>query len=685
MNTKGVISRKRLLACAVFGLWLAALAALWPAADRMGAYESDGASMELVSGADSTRVHELVEGTEAAGVGKQAAAVVAARPGGLRGTDRSWLDHLRRRTAAAVSGRQGTSAITLAADGTIAAFTASATDTDRLVDTVRRQLASAPDGLQTYVTGEAALDVDADQLEAGTDTRLLLATVGVVVLLLILTYRSPVLWILPLVSVVAALVVAQAAIALYGALGGTYSDLTGKILTVLVFGIGTDYALLLVARFREELAAQDDPFAAMSRAVRRTARSVLCSAAAVVGGVWCLLLTSVPETRGLGPTLALSVVATSVVMLTLLPALLLISGRWMFWPSLPQAGRAGSMSKLWEKVSRAVTRRPVRAAFVSGALLLGLAQGVGAVQWGLSSVDQFRDQPESVAGLRVLTEHFPTGPVEPAVVAVRPSAARQARTALAGHSQVTAVDRTGRTDGWDLYEVQLRAAPFSRASENAVRSLRRTLSDAVGASALVGGTAAEAVDAQDAAEHDLMVTVPAILLVVGAVLVVFLRSWKIAGLLLATVTLTSLSAAGLTFALSRYVFGFGGIEPRIPLFAFVFVVAVGVDYSIFLLHRYREERRRHACSTSLHRAMASTGTVITSAGVVLAATFLVLAVLPLVPLTQMGMAVAIGILLDTFVVRPVLMPALLTLLDQGASGSERDVRADHGEPLSPAR
>ncbi|GAA4608656.1 MMPL family transporter [Actinoplanes octamycinicus] len=643
----------------MLALWLTAVVALWPAAQRMADRETGTATIELPGGADSTRVRAVLDAD--GGDHDDSAVLVLARAGGLTGADRDWLAGVRRELGRTPY-RAG--AIVAAADGTAALLPVAHPDAEHLVPAVRAAAARPPAGATAQVTGPAALDMDADDVEAGTDATLLIGTLLVVVALLLLTYRSPVLWLLPLLAVGTALVVAQALVSWFGAVGGEYSGLTGKILTVLVFGVGTDYALLLVARYREELVRDADRYRAMGRALRRTAGTVAAAAGTVIGGVLCLLLTAVPETRALGPTLALAVAATALVMLTVLPALLVLCGRWIFWPRIPRPGAAAPATPLWDRISGAVAARPVRAAVVSALLLLSLGQGVGALRWGLDPIEQFRTPPESVTGLRTVAAHFPTEHLDPLVMLAEPAVAERARAVLAGQPGVRAVEHTGDRPGWTVFEVRVAALPFSRAAQDTVAQLRRALTASVGAGALLGGPAAETLDSGTAAERDLLRAGTAILAVIAVVLCGLLRRVRLAAALLAAVLLTAVAAAGVTVAAGRYAFGFAGLDARIPLFALVFVLAVGVDYSIFVLSRYREEARTHDPVTAMRRATGATGGVVTSAGVVLAATFLVLAALPLVALTQLGLAVATGILLDTFVVRTVLMPALVILLSR---------------------
>ncbi|MEV0900436.1 MMPL family transporter [Actinoplanes sp. NPDC049802] len=653
-------ARTRVWLWAVLVGWLTAVVVLWPAAQRMGEGETDRASVELASGKDSTVVREVLD---AAGDDHDESVVLLlTRPGGLTAADREWFGAVRRDLAGRpyVLGEPAESA-----DGAAILLPMTFHDPEDMVAGVRAAAVRPPAGATAQVTGPAAIEVDADDIEAGTDGRLLAATALVVVALLLLTYRSPVLWLLPLLSVGAALVLSQALITGFAELGGEYSGLTGKILTVLVFGVGTDYALLLVARYREELTRHAAPHRAMREALRRTAGTVTAAAATVIGGVLCLMLASVPETRALGPTLALAVAATAVVMLTLLPALLVCCGRWIFWPRIPRPDAVSASARLWERVASAVAARPVRAMLISALLLLSLGQGIGALQWGLDPVQQFRTPPESVAGLRTAGEHFPADGVDPLVMIAPPADAARAREILAAQPGVRAVEATTHQSGYLIHEVRVDAPPFTRTARDAVADLRAALS-AAGSPALLGGAAAETLDSGDAARRDLLAVGPAILAVIALVLLAMLRSVRLTAGLLGAVLLTALSAAGITVAAGRYVFDFAGLDARIPLFALVFVIAVGVDYSIFLLQRYREEKREHDPVTAMRRATAATGGVVTSAGVVLAATFLVLTTLPLVALTQLGLAVAAGILLDTFVVRTVLMPALVIRMDRPA-------------------
>lgn len=537
-------------------------------------------------------------------------------------------------------------------------------DDEETVASVRTELAAAPEGLDAAVTGEVPVEVDADAVEQGLDLRLLAVTAGLVGVFLLLAYRSPVLWLLPAVALTVTFVLARAGIAALGTAGLDYSELAGKILTVLVFGVGTDYALLVISRHREELRRDGAAAAAAIRTMRGTAKPIAGSALTIAAGLACLTLSRVPETRGLAPVLALGVATTALVMATLLPALLAVTGRWVFWPRDPL--RTADRARLWQAATAVVFRRPRSVAVVSVLVLLGLVQGVGTARWGLDATQQFRDRPQSIAGLDLLRAHFPAAPVAPAVILVRPADTDRVLAVLGGDDRVAGAEVVGATADRTVVEAHLVAAPFTAEAQTAVAALRATL----GPDVLVGGTDAIALDVRTGAVRDLLVVGAAILLAVGVILLAYFRSVRYTAVLLSSIALTAAAAAGVTAVASRYLLGFAGIDPTIPLFAFLFVVAVGVDFSLFLVHRFEEERRSHPPAPALRAAMLATGSVITSAGLIVAATFGVLATLPLVPLAELGLAVAAGILLDTFVVRLFLVPAVL--LCSAPPGPEHD-------------
>ncbi|WP_344688650.1 MMPL family transporter [Blastococcus jejuensis] len=530
-----------------------------------------------------------------------------------------------------------------------------------IVDDMRAVAADGPDGLAAYVTGPAGNAADSSEAFAGLDSTLLLAALGVVVLILLLTYRSPLLWILPIFSAVIALFCAQAVVYLLA----RYADLTvnaqsASILTVLVVGAGTDYALLLVARYREELRLHADRHEAMTEAVHRAGPAVLASGGTVILGMLCLLAADMNSTRGLGPVAAIGVGVALLVLLTLLPAMLIICGRWVFWPVRPTFGSAEpSATGLWSRVGAAIKPRPRAVWLVTCALLLAASFGLfGLNAKGLTAAESFRGTPESIRGDAVAVEHFPAAAGNPVHVLTSAATADDVAAAVATAAGIASVEEPQVIAGDALIEAELADAPDSQAAYATVERLRSALDDVGDGEALVGGNTALNLDVQTASQRDNQVIIPLIMLVVLAVLAVLLRALVAPLLLIGTVVLSYGAALGLSALIFDWLVGVESTDSSFPLFVFVFLVALGIDYNIFLMTRVREESFDHGTRRAALVGLAATGGVITSAGLVLAATFAVLATLPLTFTTQLGIAVALGVLLDTIVVRSVLVTAL---------------------------
>jgi RND superfamily putative drug exporter len=516
-------------------------------------------------------------------------------------------------------------------------------------------------GLAVYVTGPAGSFADFADVFSGFDSTLLYITAAIVMVILLLTYRSPVLWILPLGTVFIALTAAQAVIYLLARDGGlTVNGQSAFILTVLVFGAGTDYALLLTARYREELRRHADRHEAMALALGRAAPAIVASGATVILSLLCLLVAELASTRSLGPVMAVGIAVGLFAMLTLLPALLVIFGRWIFWPVRPTLGSPEPTERgLWARIGQRMARRP-RVVWIVTAVVLGaLALGVTQLEAnGLQSKDSFRTQPESVKGEEVLARHFPAGAGNPVQVIGNAEAASQLQAAVSSTPGVTAVTRPAVKDGYAYLEGTLTSAADSQASYDAVDRLRSTVHAVPGADAKVGGGSAVNLDIQRATRHDRNLVVPLVLLVVLIILGLVLRAMVAPLLLVATVVLSFGAALGVSALAFDHVFGFAGADPSFPLWTFVFLVALGTDYNIFLMTRVHEETKVHGPRRGALIGLAATGGVITSAGIVLAGTFAALGTLPLVFITEIGFAVAFGVLLDTFVVRSVLVTAL---------------------------
>jgi RND superfamily putative drug exporter len=524
-----------------------------------------------------------------------------------------------------------------------------------LRESVRTDL---PSGLSAQVTGPAAIEADLAAVFEGANLRLLITTASIVAALLVITYRSPILWLIPLTVIgIADRLASVLATRVLTATGVSWDESTVGILSVLVFGAGTDYALLLISRYRDELRRYDDRRQAMALAVRTTSGAVLSSATTVVVGVLTLLLSAFPATRGLGVASAVGVATAAFFALVVLPAALVVFGRWVFWPRAPRVGEASlaDAHTPWRRIGEAVAARPVRVIAIS---LIGLvAAGVAAtgLNTGLSTADQFIDKPEAIVAAERLSQSFPAGTADPAVVVTL-----QDGEQVLGMVKQTPGVVSARITAQSGAVTQIDAVLAGKAGTDEVRlgvsALRDRLSGL--ADTHVGGTEASALDASSAAQHDRRLILPLILGLVLVALVLLLRSVLAPVVLVATVVLTYVSSLGLSWLIFTRWLGFDRLDDSAPLLSFVFLVALGVDYNIFLVSRAREEARQHGTRVGMIRGLAATGGVITSAGVLLAAVFAVLGVLPLVVLAQVGVIVCIGVLLDTLVVRTLLVPAL---------------------------
>lgn len=539
-----------------------------------------------------------------------------------------------------------------------------------LTDEVKKLRATAGEGLppdlRTEVTGGPAFGADIANSFSGANFTLLAVTATVVALLLIITYRSPVLWLVPLAVIgFADRVAAVLGSAVAQAVGMTPDGSTSGITSVLVFGAGTNYALLLISRYREELGRRDNDGDrdALGIAVRQAGPAIVASNATVVLALLTLLLASSPSVRSLGVQAAAGLVVAAVFVLLVLPPLLALFGRRLFWPFVPHVGATPlTDSGVWHRIAEAVARRPGRVATIAIAALALLSVGLLSTPVGLSQTEQFRVQAESVSGYETLADHFPSGLTDPTRVIAATDRAAEVQRALTETPGVVAANPAGQTgSGLSQWSVVLDAEPASEQAFETVDALRDSVR-AVDPGALVGGSDATARDASAAASRDRMVVIPAILIVVLAVLYVLLRAALAPLILVAVTVLSALAALGLGGWASVHLFGFPALDNTAPLFAFLFLVALGVDYTIFLVTRAREETPEHGTRDGIVRAVSATGAVITSAGIVLAAVFCVLGVLPLIVLTQVGIIVGLGILLDTFVVRTVIIPALFTLI-----------------------
>ncbi len=503
--------------------------------------------------------------------------------------------------------------------------------------------------------------------------------------LLILIYRSPIFWLVPFFTVLLTEGASRGMAALLGEAGLTINGQNAGILSVLVFGAATDYALLLVARYREELRREQDAGTAMAAALRGAAPAILASGGTVIAGLLTLVLADVDSTASIGPLGAVGVALALALSLTVLPATLVLAGRRAFWPYVPRVSDAAPDPadddrdhRVWRALGRRIEAHPRRLWLGATAVLVVLALGLTGIDTSLTQEQQLRGNPEAVTGQALLADHFPAGSSAPASVVVPPGGDVAAVRAAVERSDAAAgIQRAEEGDPGTQLSVVLAADPFSEEAVAAIPALR----DAVHAAdpdALVGGQTAQSYDLRQAAERDNLAIPPLTLLVVFLILVALLRAVVAPLLLLAATALSAAAALGAGVVIFGHVLDLPAVDPALPLLAFVFLVALGIDYTIFLMARAREETAKRGTRRGVLAALAVTGGVITSAGVVLAGTFSALAVLPLVLLTELGTVVAFGVLLDTLLVRSVLVPALVHDVGERVWWPSRPARDDDG-------
>jgi putative drug exporter of the RND superfamily len=785
----------------VFFVWIVAIVGT-VAADLPGRFtdaEENESRSFLPGDAESTAALETTE--RLAGAETAPTVIAYRRAGGLTAADRRTIEQdlaeLNRATRefrnttpfGNPAGPDERTPYQLSRDGTTALVgnvirATGSGDSDEILDPVDRyrEIVSdrLPAGLQARVTGPAGISADAIKVFEGINGTLVGSAFLLVIVLLILIYRSPVFWFFPILGVVFAEIAARGFGWAITEIDVTVNGQSSAILSILVIGAGTDYALLLVARYREELHRHQDKHEAMALALRRAGPAIFASGLTVMAALLSLTLAKVNGTAGLGPIGAMGIGVALLVMLTFLPALLTIVGRRPFWPFVPYgpAGRgapdhepfrvpvlsrfadrvgpgvatflivgvllglanvgaspaAGLITLavvgllaayfewlhprirgrwldpfeqrmhdrerfvdethgFWRRVGERVAARPRMVGTVGVGLLLVMALGLLNFSTGLTQSNTFRDSVESIEGLELVAQAFPSGQAAPTDIVLPPDQADRVMAVAEAARDVEGVaDVTDRPVAQGPPGVQLAAFlevdPYSTAAFDIVPQLRDAVRRAA-PGAVVGGPSAIEYDLRQAAGDDTILLIPVALVIVLLILIGLLRALVAPVLLVATVVLSFLAALGVGAIVFDLVFGFPGSDPSLPLFAFIFLVALGVDYNIFLMARVREEALRHGTRDGMLRGLAVTGGVITSAGIVLAGTFAVLGVLPLTFLTEIGFVIAFGVLLDTFIVRSILVPALV--FDIGpkiwwpsslASSVHRRRRPGGGEPVA---
>ncbi|WP_405926294.1 MMPL family transporter [Streptomyces sp. NBC_00035] len=683
---------------AVVGLWLVLLVLTAPFAQKLTDAQDNDAASWLPGSAESTQVLQISEDFRPEQI---PAVVVYARDGGLTAQDRTQItedaDRIKQLTAHGIRGAETRGPVyDRATDPRAAQILVPITMDEKgweeiapAVDSIREVTGKGGEGLAVHITGPGGTSADFSEAFEGIDSTLLLSALGVVIIMLLVTYRSPTLIVVPLIGVIAALFTAQALIYFLAEHAGlTVNGQSAGILTVLVFGAGTDYALLLVARYREELRRHEDRHEAMALALHRAGPAVLASGATVVLSMLVLLAAEMNSTRGLGPVAAIGVAVALAAMVTLFPALLVIFGRWIFWPVIPHFGSADPTERgLWARMGGRIARRPRMIWGVTAAALALLSLGLIQLRAeGISNADAFTGKPDSIVGQEVSARYFPAGSGDPLVIVSNRAQAEEVGQAVAATSGVVP-DSLGlppgtkpEFEGKVLFEATMTAPADSEAAKQTVERVRDAVHAVPDADAQVGGGTASLLDMDKATTHDNILIIPLVLVVVLLILGGLLRALIAPLILIGTVVLSFAAALGISALAFRYVFDYAGESTDFPLFVFVFLVALGIDYNIFLTTRIREEAGHQGTRKGVVTGLTATGAVITSAGLVLAGTFAALATLPMVAFAELGFTVALGVLLDTFIVRSVLVTALFLDVGPKIWWPHRLAHEDGGEP-----
>jgi putative drug exporter of the RND superfamily len=678
---------------AVLAIWIIVFAALMPLGSKLSDETQDDTTSFLPSSAESTEVVKTLDEDFASGETVQST-IVYHRDGGLTAADKQTIvaqakeldalpdSELPLTRPAMAAFANGSSAGQVSPDRSLA-YTVLTTRTnyDEEADwgkTVRDLTGDEADGMEILLTGELGFQADSEEVFGDLDTNLLIVTVLLVLVLLGAIYRAVLVALTPLIVVFFAYTAATAFVYLYAKSGATVSSNGTTILVVLMFGVGTDYCLLLVSRYREELRRIEDKHAAMARALRRTGPTILASGLTVSLAMLTLALADARLTATLGPVAAIGVACGMVAGLTLLPALLTIFGRRGFWPrrsivAYDPAHTTTERQGVWRRVGDRVLQRPGTALAVTVVAFTAGAAGLIAYKVDYSTTSFFKKSVEAVEGFELMETAFPAGVLAPTTVLVERSdgpateadaaAAADAAASVGGVASAAPTGDVSEDGRMRTVDVVLEGDPYVKSALNIVPEIRDAVSDlGPGVTALVGGGTATQYDFDQAIESDLELIAPIALLVMGIILAILLRALVAPVVLIASVILSFLCTLGISVIFIRFIVGDAGFDASIPTFAFIFLVALGIDYTIFLMARVREEARRYGTREGTLRALAATGPVITSAGVILAGTFAVLMTLPVTYTFDLGFMVALGILLDTFIVRTIMVPAAIELL-----------------------
>jgi RND superfamily putative drug exporter len=699
-------------------VWIVAVFAVFPLGSKLTDKTTDDTQSFLPASAESTKVVKSLDEDFDQGETDDAI-VVYQRDGGLTAADQQKIradaekiqaagpDKIRLVGTPQIPFTPGAPPGLVSKNGDVAtAVYSTPTDFDKEADwgqAIRDITDTDTGGMQVYVTGGVGFNTDANDVFSNIDTKLLLATVTLVLVLLGAIYRSVLVALTPLIVVFFAYTLAQAFVYLLAESGATVSTNATSILIVLMFGVGTDYCLLLVSRYREELRRIDDKHEAMARAVRRAGPAILASGMTVALAMLVLALADNKGTSSLGPVFAIGVACALIAGLTLLPALLTIFGRRGFWPrrsvvAYDPAHAERESGGLWRRFGDRVLQRPAHALIVTGVVFIAGSFGLLAYKVDYSTTSFFKHSVESVEGFDVLRGAFPAGTLAPTTVLVESDSEQVTPAEISGIARrieavpgVAVARDTGiRSTNGQIGQIDavLSSDPLDKSGLDIVPRIRDAVADIPNATVLVGGTSAINYDVDQANQHDLEIIAPLALVVMAVILAILLQALVAPLVLLASVVLSFACTLGISILFIRYVVGDAGFDSSIPIFAFIFLVALGIDYTIFLMARVREEARRHGTREGMLRALSATGPVITSAGVILAGTFSVLMTLPVSFTFDLGFMVALGILLDTFIVRTIMVPAAVEVIGDKiwwpstarAGGRLREETGEHAVP-----
>jgi putative drug exporter of the RND superfamily len=675
----------------VVAVWVVLALVLGSVGAKLADVTNDQNESFLPKSAESTKVLERLN-EDFPGGQTVNGLVVYERPGGLTEADKTKIRSDARRAARNLpligppvlpfgeNGRPRPGLVS--SDGSVAYLSiAVPDDNDKMGDWGKELNEIVGEGsgdLTVYVTGNLGFNADAEEVFGSLDTKILLATVLLVVILLLFIYRSPLIALIPLLVVAVSYTAATGFVYLY-AKSATVSSQGTSILVVLMFGVGTDYCLLLVSRYREELKHFEDKHDAMRRALERTGPAILASGLTVSLAMLVLYVADLGLLKSMGPVSAIGVTCAWLAGLTLLPAMLTISGRRGFWPRRrliqydPEA-ISHEHEGMWRRIADRAARHPGVTLAVTVAFFGAGALGLLAYKADYSTTTFFKKEVESVEGFKVIEKSFPAGSLAPTTILVerengpvRPSdvaAVSQRIAALPEVARVVPTGQVARDRRAVALDAVLESDPYKKTALNAVTSMREVGKEAAppGVTVQIGGGSAIQHDYDEASQRDIKLIVPLALVVIFVILAVLLEALVAPLVLIASVVLSFFGTLGISILFIRFVVGDAGVDTSIPTFAFIFLVSLGIDYTIFLMSRVREEARRYGTKEGMLRAVGATGPVITSAGIILAGTFSVLMTLPVTFTFDLGLIVALGILLDTFVVRTIMVPAAVELI-----------------------